>query len=152
MEQHNIRYLLIGSDGVLEGIVSKSDLAGAISPYLKPEFAKWHRPLDDATLQIKVKWIMSRPVHIIRPQMPLATIMRNMSRFRICALPVVAQQGKVLGLVTEAEIFKTILKPKSDLNISDSDKSHQVQSVFPKPPERTKIQPTETNQPSLVPA
>ena len=52
---------MIGADGVLEGLVSKSDLAGAASPYLRPEFAKWRWPLDDATLQIKVKWIMSRP-------------------------------------------------------------------------------------------
>ena len=152
MEQHNIRYLLIGSDGVLEGVVSKTDLAGALSPYLRPEFAKWRRPLDDATLQLKVKWIMSRPVHIIRPQTPLATIMRNMSRLRVCALPVVDQQGKVLGLVTEVDVFKAILKPESDSTVSNSDKPHQVQSVFPKPSERTRTQPTKTNQPSLVSA
>lgn len=58
---------LIGADGVLEGLVSKSDLAGALSSYLRSEFAKLRWPLDDATLQIKVKWIMSRPIRTIKP-------------------------------------------------------------------------------------
>ncbi len=43
--------------------------------YIGPMFAKWRWPLDDATLQIKVKWIMSRPIHTISPQTPLAAIM-----------------------------------------------------------------------------
>jgi len=115
MEQHNIRYLLIGCDGVLEGIVSKSDLAEALSPYLRPEFAKWRRPLDDATLKLKSKWIMSRPVHIIGPQTLLAVIMSSMCRFRVRTLPVVDQQGKVLGVVTEADVFDVLLMPKSSI-------------------------------------
>ncbi|MHC4123321.1 MAG: CBS domain-containing protein, partial [Planctomycetota bacterium] len=71
MKQQHAGYIMIGTDGILEGIVSKSDLSGALSPFLRPVFAKWRRPQDDATLQIKIKWIMSRPVHIISPQMPL---------------------------------------------------------------------------------
>jgi len=109
MQQHNTGYLLIGRDGVLEGLVSKSDLAGAISPYLRPEFAKWRQPQDDATLQIRVKWIMSRFVHTIVHQMPLADIMENMSRLHLHALPVTNQQGKVLGMITGVDILKAIL-------------------------------------------
>jgi len=109
MQQHNTGYLLIGRNGVLEGLVSKSDLAGAISPYLRPEFAKWRQPLDDATLQIRVKWIMSRHVHTIAHQMPLAEIMENMSRLHLYALPVTDQQGKVLGMITGIDILKAML-------------------------------------------
>ena len=152
MKQQHTGYMMIGTDGVLEGIVSKSDLNGAVSPYLRPEFAKWRRPLDDATLKLKVKWIMSRPVHIISSQTPLAAIMSSMCRFRVRALPMVNQQGKVLGLVTEADIFKAILKAKSDMNIGVSDKSRQAKSTFPKAPERSRTQPAKENQPSLVPA
>jgi len=148
MKQQHASYIMIGTDGVIEGIVSKSDLSGAVSPYLRPVFAKWRRPQDDATLQIKVKWIMSRPVHIISPYTPLTVIMRNMSRSNVCALPVVDRKGKILGLVTDADIFKAILKSKSDPNIDASDKSHQVQSEYPKPPKRTRTQPTMTNPPS----
>ena len=109
MQQHNTGYLLIGRNGVLEGLVSKSDLAGAVSPYLRPEFAKWRQPQDDATLQIRVKWIMSRHVHTIVHQMPLADIMENMARLQLYALPVTDQQGKVLGMITGFDILKAIL-------------------------------------------
>jgi predicted transcriptional regulator len=152
MQQHDAGYVMVGQNGVLEGIVSRSDLTGAISPYLQPVFAKWRRPLDDATLKIRIKWIMSRPVHIISPQMPLGAIMRNMCRFRVRALPVADRQGKVLGLVTEANIFKAILESGSDPNIPASNGQHQVQSGSPEAPERARTLPTETNQPSLVPA
>lgn len=110
MQKHNAGYVLVGHDGVLEGIVSKSDIQGAISPYLRPEFAKWRRPLDDATLQIKVKWITRTPVHTIIEQAPLAAIMENMCRFGVRCLPVVDYQGKVQGLVTVFDIFKILVK------------------------------------------
>ncbi len=125
MQQHDIRYILIGQNGVLEGLVSKSDLTGGISPYLRPVFAKWRRPLDDATLQIRVKWIMSRPVHIVKPETPLANVMGNMCRFGVLCLPVVDQQGKVQGLVTEADIFKVLLELKSSPSISASGNEHK---------------------------
>ena len=110
MQQHNASYIMIGQNDVLEGIVSKSDLKGATSPYLRPEFAKWRRLLDDATLQIKVRWIMSKPVHTIRAETSLAAIMENMCRFSVRCLPVVDNQGKVQGEVTVFDIFKVLLK------------------------------------------
>ncbi|MEA3227008.1 MAG: CBS domain-containing protein, partial [Planctomycetota bacterium] len=67
MQQHDAGYAVVGQNGTLEGIVSKSDAAGAMSPYLRPMFAKWRRPSDDATLKIKIKWIMSRPVRTAKP-------------------------------------------------------------------------------------
>ncbi len=94
---------------MLDGIVSKSDLTGAISPYLQPVFAKWRRPLDDATLQIKVKWIMTKPVQTITSETSLKVIMENMRQSHRRALPVIDQQGKVQGLVTVFDIFNALL-------------------------------------------
>ncbi|HUV41885.1 MAG TPA: CBS domain-containing protein [Sedimentisphaerales bacterium] len=113
LQQNQASYLMVGRDNMLEGIVSKSDLTGAISPYLRPMFAKWRRPLDDATLQIRIKWIMSRPVHTIRPDTPVLTIMNHMRQFNVLCLPVVDAQGKVQGAVLETSIFKTLLKLKN---------------------------------------
>jgi CBS-domain-containing membrane protein len=110
MQQHNANYIMIGQNDVLEGIVSKSDLKGATSPYLRPEFAKWRRPLDDATLQIKVRWIMSKPVHTIKEETSFAAIMENMCQSSVRCLPVVDQQGKVQGIVTVFDIFEVLLK------------------------------------------
>jgi CBS domain-containing protein len=117
MQQHDAGYIMVGRDRVLEGIVSKSDIAGAVSPYLRSIFAKWRRILDDATLKIKIKWIMSRPVRTIRPETSLVTIMDIMCRFGGRALPVVDKQGEVLGLVTVFDIFRILLDAGADFSI-----------------------------------
>ena len=111
MQHHDVGYIMIGEGGVLEGIVSQSDLTGAISPYLRPIFSKWRRPSDDATLQIKIKWIMSRLVRTIGPQASVAAAVESMCRSGGGCLPVVDQQGQVLGLVTAFDIFKVLSTP-----------------------------------------
>ena len=116
MQQHETGYIMVGADGVLEGIISRSDVTGALSPYLRSLFAKWRRPLDDATLKIKIKWIMSRPVRTIKPRTPLVTIMENVCRFGGRALPVVNKQGKVQGLVTVFDVFQMLLKTCADVS------------------------------------
>jgi CBS domain-containing protein len=114
MKEHDAGYLMVGSDDVmkgtmLEGIVSRSDITGAVSPYLRSTFAKWRRPIDDATLQIRIKWIMSKPVRTVKLDTPLNIIMENMSRYGGRCLPVVDNQGKVVGIVTVFDIFNSLL-------------------------------------------
>jgi CBS-domain-containing membrane protein len=116
MQQKDTGYIIVGLDENIDGIVSKSDLTAALSPYLRPIFSKWHRPLDDATLQIKIKWIMSRPVNTIKPDTPLAAILENMCRLGQRAMPVIDDNGKVLGLVTAFDIFKLLLSNNSDIS------------------------------------
>ena len=114
MEETDCSYLAIGTTGIIEGIISRSDLTGAMSPYLRPMFAKWHRPLDDATLQIRIKWIMTRPVCTIKPNTPVTAIMENMRQSGMRCLTVVDPEGKVVGLVTSFDIFKALLHTDSD--------------------------------------
>jgi len=116
MQQADVGYMMVGADGQLEGLVSKSDIAAALSVYLKPMFAKWRRPIDDATLQIKIKWIMTRPVRTIKPDASLATIMAHMCQSGLRCLPVVDQQGKVAGLVTVFDILTALLNTDSDIS------------------------------------
>jgi len=124
MQQADVRYMMVGTEGQLDGIVSKSDITGAVSVYLRPVFAKWRRPIDDATLQIKIKWIMTRPVHTIMPETSLVQIMDNICRFGRRALPVVDQQGKVQGLVMVFDIYQALLSGSP--NISYVGKTHQA--------------------------
>ncbi|MFC1676866.1 CBS domain-containing protein [Planctomycetota bacterium] len=118
LEQTNTGYVLVGSEDAVEGIVSKSDILGAVSVYLRPLFSKWHRPLDDATLQIKVKWIMIKSVHTVKAETPLSVIMDNMSQFSVRALPVIDQQGKIVGIVTALDIFKALLNTDPNISIA----------------------------------
>lgn len=110
LQKNDAGYLLVGAEGKLEGLVSRSDVNGALSPYLQPMFAKWRRPLDDATLQIKIKWVMTRTIRTVNPDTPLAAIMETMCQFGWRALPVIDHQGTVQGLVTVFDIFRVLLK------------------------------------------
>jgi CBS domain-containing protein len=123
MQQNNAGYLLIGNAGELEGIVSRSNITGAISPYLRPVFAKWRRPIDNATLKIKLKWIMSRPVHTIKPDTTVEIIVETLCRLGCRCLPVVNQEGKVEGLVTVFDIFRIL---NANRNISNFGRTMQV--------------------------
>lgn len=109
MQQQNIGYVLVGSDGQIEGLVSRSDIAAAVSPYIRSVFAHWRRPLDDATLQIRIKWCMSRPVHTIRPEASLFTLMEIMVQRSVRGLPVVDANGQALGFITVYDVFGALL-------------------------------------------
>jgi CBS domain-containing protein len=108
MQQYNTNYVLVGQNGLLEGIISKSDIRGAMSPFLQEMFVKWRRPLDLATLQIRVKWVMSKPVHTILPDAAVASFVRVMCNQKIRSLPVVDANGAVGGIVTTFEIFNML--------------------------------------------
>jgi CBS domain-containing protein len=118
MQQADVGYMMIGKDGLPEGVVSTFDVAAALSVYLKPMFAKWRRPLDDATLQIKIKWIMTRPVHTIKLDTPLTAIMESMCQYGLRCLPVIEKNGKVAGLITVFDIFKALLHNDGGLSMT----------------------------------
>jgi CBS domain-containing protein len=115
MQESDAGYLMVGENGKLEGVVSWVDLIGAISIYLKPVFAKWRRPADDATLQIRLKVIMTRPVRTAKPDTSLAVIMDNMCQYSLRCLPIVDAQGSVQGLVTAFDIFKALQNTDADI-------------------------------------
>ncbi|MFC1764947.1 CBS domain-containing protein [Planctomycetota bacterium] len=114
MQQHDIGYVMVGTERQLDGIVSKSNVLGALSPYLRPVFAKWRRPADDATLDIKVQWVMSRPVRTVRPSASLAVVVEQMRQFGGRCLPVADEAGRVKGLVTVFDILRVLSGDRSD--------------------------------------
>lgn len=119
MQQADTACMMVGSSGLLEGIVTWIDIAEAVSVYLRPVFSKWHRPADDATLQIRVKVIMTRPVRTIKPQTSLAVVMEDMCQHRLRCLPVVNEEGKTEGVVTTFDIFKLLLKMAPGFSITE---------------------------------
>ncbi len=151
MQRCTTDYVMVGDGTTLTGIVSRSDLSASLSPYLRPAFAKWRRPLDDATLQIKLKWVMSRPVHIINPKMTLAAVIKNMCRCRVRCLPVVDPQGKVHGLVAEVNIFKALLKVKNAAQAGNPDETLLEETLASTPSSPDQIPPHKDSE-NLTPA
>lgn len=109
MQQHNTGYLLAGKNGQLDGILSRSDVAGAISPYTKSVFANYRRPLDDATFQIRVKWFISRPVRAVAPETPVWAAIDIMCKYAVRSLVVLDPQQNVAGLITAFDILKKLI-------------------------------------------
>jgi CBS domain-containing protein len=130
MRRGRLAYVLVGGRQTAEGIVTMSDIKAALSPYLRPEFAKWRGPLDDATLRIRIKWIMSAPVRTIKPQTRLTAIMQIMVHFGIQSLPVTDQQDKVLGLVASTDIFRALLAQQICPNTRDPIKEIRATCAF----------------------
>ena len=114
MQQHNTGYVLVGTGGVCQGIISRSKITEAVSPFLKPIFAKWRRPLDDASLQIRVKWIMSTPVHTVSLFASLDAVVSKMCSFGGRCLPVVNADGKVAGIITVFDVFKVLMNKSAN--------------------------------------
>ncbi len=109
MDETGVSYLLVGDGTKLAGIVTRSDLDSAASIYLRPMFSKWHRPEDDATLQIRLKWIMSKQVYPVKPETPLFEIVDLKCKHDISCLPVVGAQGQMLGVVTTKDMLKGVV-------------------------------------------
>jgi acetoin utilization protein AcuB len=127
MQQAETSYMIIGNNNLAEGIISTYDLASAVSVYLKPVFAKWRRPEDDATLQIKVKWIMTKPVKTVKGDTSVAAVMDVMCQTGLRCMPVVSASGKVEGLITVYDILRALLQ--NDISISSSSNSLQRASA-----------------------
>lgn len=114
MQQHNTRYALIEEKDQMVGILSQGDLNAALSPYLRSPFEEYRRPLDEASLQIRIRWFMSRPVRTATPDTPLWKVMDTMCRHQIRALPVQDTHGSTVGLITVLEIFQKLLQSMTD--------------------------------------
>jgi CBS domain-containing protein len=108
MQQNEAAYVLVGRDQQVEGLVSRSVIASAVSPYMRAVFAHMKRPLDDASLQIRIKWFMSRPVHTVGPQATLETVIHTMFKYGVRGLPVVDVKGYVSGFITAFDVLAAL--------------------------------------------
>jgi len=116
MCQSGINYALIGPQGIPEGIVSMSDLRAGMSPYLRPEFAQWRRPIDDASLRIKIRWLMSKKVHTVKSEDCLSDVAASMCRLDLRSMPVVNQEGEIEGFISVFDVLRTL--SRSDTKVA----------------------------------
>lgn len=144
MQQKNTRYALVKEEDRLEAVFSRSDLNAALSPYLKSAFEQYRRPLDDASLQIRIKWFMSRPVHTVTPETPLWKVMETMCRHSVRALPVQDAEGTVRGLITSIEIFRALVLPKTETPSQEPESNKDAALPSEEPESAEDLQPAES--------
>lgn len=107
MQTRKIRRLpVVDSANRLVGIVSERDLLHA-SPSPATSLSVWE--LNYLLWRLTVREIMTEKVVAVAPTTPLVEAARLMVEKKIGGLPVVDEQGRIVGVITETDIFKTFV-------------------------------------------
>ncbi|WP_423224233.1 HPP family protein [Candidatus Amarolinea aalborgensis] len=105
LESQKIRRLpVLDDDGQLVGILTQGDvrvasMATAVDPY-DPRSATW----------LTVGDAMTRDVYTVAPDAPVVEVVEMLLAHKIGGLPVVDGDGAVIGMVTETDIFRLLVR------------------------------------------
>ena len=111
MNMGRIRHLpVVDADNRIVGIVTQRDLyKAAVSSVLGFDRSKEHEWLG----RVKVQDVMTKTVTMISPEAGVVEAVDRLVAEKIGCLPVVDEQGKLLGLLTETDClrcFRDLLK------------------------------------------
>ena len=108
MRDHKVRRLpVVNKKDKLVGIISEGDLLHA-APSSATSLSVWE--VNYLLSELQVKEIMTRDVITTTLDTPLEEAARLMVAHRIGGLPVVDDQKRVVGIITETDIFKTFVE------------------------------------------
>ncbi|MDM8526964.1 CBS domain-containing protein [Anaerolineales bacterium HSG24] len=102
MLHEHIRHLPVMVDNKLIGIVSKGDMRSAVSWSLSDE--------QVGTLKLNAEEIMTPDPVTISPTATIGEAANLMLKRKISGLPVVTEQGRIIGIITEADIFRMVVE------------------------------------------
>ena len=106
MKNERIRRAPVIKKGKLIGIISDHDLINA-APSAATSLSVWE--INYLLSQITVKEVMTKEVLTVEEDTPVEEAARIMADNKIGGIPVVGQ-GKVVGLITETDLFKLFLE------------------------------------------
>jgi CBS domain-containing protein len=117
MERQHIRHLPVVKDDKLVGIITARDLKRAIFPTVPTMPIMPASPLETAGKpqpyglpgDLPAEAIMTRGVYTAHPTDPLLGPAAHMLKQKIGALPVVDDDGKVIGMLTETDLLKALV-------------------------------------------
>jgi acetoin utilization protein AcuB len=106
LQENNIKMLPVVEKGALVGIITDRDL-------------KKSSPSDATTLdmhellflisKIKIRDLMKKPVHTVPPNFTIEEAAAILLEKRISGLPVVDEDGRLVGVITRSDIFRLII-------------------------------------------
>ena len=107
MSEHKIRRLPVVEGGRLVGIVTRGDVREA--DLSKVTFlSTWE--LGDMLAKIKVGQIMTPKPVTISQEATMGEAAKVMLERKISGLPVVNSRGQVVGIITESDIFRIMVR------------------------------------------
>ncbi len=108
MTKNNIRRLpVVKKDGRLIGIITLGDVRGA-EPSKATSLSVWE--LNYLLSKLTVKKIMTRDPVTIEPTATIGEASRMMLDNKVSGLPVVDKSGQVVGIITESDIFRMVVR------------------------------------------
>ena len=115
MKEHGVRRLPVVDDGQLVGIVTIGDVREA-SPSDATTLSIWE--LNYLWAQLTVEKIMTRKVLTIEQNRPILDAAQIMLEQKVSGLPVVDDKGALVGMLTESDIFRMLVKSRIQQPVS----------------------------------
>lgn len=109
MKEYGIRRLPVMEEGRLVGIVTIGDIREA-SPSDATTLSIWE--LNYLWAQLTVEKVMSRDLQVIRPGAPIIDAAQMMLDHKVSGLPVVDAADNLVGILTESDIFRMLVKTR----------------------------------------
>lgn len=108
MHKHQFRRLpVVDEDGKLLGIVCERDLLYA-SPSQPGSLSVWE--LNYLLSHVEMHQVMTEDVVTTTPDTPVEDVARLMTDNKVGGLPVVDEEGRVIGVITETDIFRVFVE------------------------------------------
>lgn len=106
LEENNIRHLPVTRNGKLVGMITYQDVIKA-SPSLSTTLKAYE--LYHLLAETKAKDIMKSDPVTIRPYQTVEVAAVKMLENRTNGIPVVTEQGDLLGIITQGDVFKVLI-------------------------------------------
>lgn len=101
--EHGFHHLLVVEDGRLVGVISDRDVLRAVSPFLDTQSEERR---DVQTLTRPAREVMRPDPMTVRPGTRIDEAARLLVAHAISSLPVVAEDGALVGIVTSRDLLR----------------------------------------------
>jgi CBS domain-containing protein len=118
MHDYHIRHLPVVEDHRLVGILSSGDIRRT-SPSNAITLSGWD--LRSRWETVNVGEVMTHTPITIPPDAPVLEAIRLLYEYRFNSLPVVDESGRLLGILTEVDIYLLLLQECEDLAPAEAD-------------------------------
>jgi CBS domain-containing protein len=115
MKENHIRRLPVLDDGRMVGIITIGDAREA-SPSDATTLSIWE--LNYLWAQLTVDKVMTAHVITVSPDTSIIDAAELMLEHKISGLPVVNNAGKLVGILTETDIFKMLVKSRTKATVT----------------------------------
>ncbi|RLB43258.1 MAG: hypothetical protein DRH12_03465 [Deltaproteobacteria bacterium] len=106
MDENNIRHIPVTRDGQLVGLITDHEVKEAYPSKVTTMKAQ---ELYYLLAELKAKDVMKRGPITIRPDETMEIAAVKMLEYKVTGLPVVSEKGKLIGLITQGDVFRVLI-------------------------------------------